>query len=107
MVFHLRLRRSTSHGLLPESAAIPHAVVFTRADDQSEFRRFDAGHFPPQTMRPATPPALEATAPPKPSAWPIKDYIAIARLDHWTKNLFMLPGLFLGMVFAHKPFAEI
>lgn len=27
-----------------------------------------------------------------------KDYLAIARLDHWFKNVFMLPGLFLAMI---------
>src|SRR5688572_5241808 len=26
----------------------------------------------------------------------LRQYIAIARPDHWTKNLFILPGLFLG-----------
>lgn len=32
----------------------------------------------------------------------IFDYMAIARPDHWTKNLFMLPGFFLAMIVA-KP----
>ena len=32
----------------------------------------------------------------------IVDYMAIARPDHWTKNIFMLPGFFLAMIVA-KP----
>ena len=34
------------------------------------------------------------------STFPIKDYIRIARLDHWFKNIFMLPGLALAMVLS-------
>lgn len=35
-----------------------------------------------------------------PSGFPLRDYIAIARPDHWTKNFFMLPGLFLALLFT-------
>ena len=49
-------------------------------------------------MTPLTPPAIEAAAPAPKNAWAWKDYVAIARPDHWTKNFFMLPGLFLGML---------
>jgi 4-hydroxybenzoate polyprenyltransferase len=52
-------------------------------------------------------PVTESNAAPKSTGWPIKDYIAIARPDHWTKNLFMLPGLFLGILVTHPPLAEI
>jgi decaprenyl-phosphate phosphoribosyltransferase len=52
-----------------------------------------------------TPKTEEAAA--KPAGWPIRDYIAIARPDHWTKNFFMLPGLFLGMLAARKSFGEV
>lgn len=34
------------------------------------------------------------------SSIPFKDYIRIARLDHWFKNIFMLPGLALAMVLS-------
>jgi 4-hydroxybenzoate polyprenyltransferase len=45
---------------------------------------------------------------PEPSnGFPIRDYIAIARPDHWTKNFFMLPGLFLGMLHAKTPFSSV
>ena len=33
----------------------------------------------------------------------IKDYIAIARPNHWFKNIFMLPGVTLAALFAHIP----
>jgi 4-hydroxybenzoate polyprenyltransferase len=59
-------------------------------------------------MNPAPPTkAIDAATAAKQTGWPIKDYIAIARPDHWTKNLFMLPGLFLGMLFSHKSLAEL
>jgi decaprenyl-phosphate phosphoribosyltransferase len=41
------------------------------------------------------------------SGFPLKDYIAIARPDHWTKNFFMLPGLFLGLLYSHTPWTKI
>ena len=41
------------------------------------------------------------------SGFPLKDYVAIARPDHWTKNFFMLPGLFLGMLYSHKPLSSV
>lgn len=37
----------------------------------------------------------------------IKEYIAIARPDHWTKNLFILPGLFLGILVSGTPLAQL
>jgi 4-hydroxybenzoate polyprenyltransferase len=37
----------------------------------------------------------------------LRDYIAIARPDHWTKNLFVLPGLFLAMVVHSIPIPQI
>jgi decaprenyl-phosphate phosphoribosyltransferase len=58
-------------------------------------------------MMPAPPtPAVEAVAV-KESSASFKDYVAIARPDHWTKNLFMLPGLFLGMLVSKKSLGEI
>ena len=36
----------------------------------------------------------------------IKDYIHIARPDHWFKNIFMLPGTALAMIFLGIPFSE-
>ena len=30
----------------------------------------------------------------------IKAYIAIARIDHWFKNIFMLPGIVAAILFA-------
>ena len=57
-------------------------------------------------MTPAPPTsAVETPAPATGASW--RDYIAIARPDHWTKNLFMLPGLFLGMLVSHKSVAQI
>jgi 4-hydroxybenzoate polyprenyltransferase len=57
-------------------------------------------------MIPAPPtPALEASVVPPNASW--RDYVAIARPDHWTKNLFMLPGLFLGMLVSQKSVAQI
>jgi len=41
-------------------------------------------------------PSLEAAAPK--AAWRIADYVAIARPDHWFKNIFMLPGAALAFV---------
>ena len=35
------------------------------------------------------------------------DYIAIARPDHWTKNLFILPGLFLAKIVSGRPLADV
>jgi 4-hydroxybenzoate polyprenyltransferase len=59
-------------------------------------------------MNPAPPtPALDAAVTPKQTGWPWRDYVAIARPDHWTKNLFMLPGLFLAMVVSQKPLAQV
>src|SRR4051812_18951078 len=59
-------------------------------------------------MNPAPPtPALESSVTPGEKGSWMRDYIAIARPDHWTKNLFMLPGLFLGMLISLKPFAQI
>jgi decaprenyl-phosphate phosphoribosyltransferase len=59
-------------------------------------------------MNPAPPtPAIEESVSPSEKASLLRDYIAIARPDHWTKNLFMLPGLFLGMLVSLKPFGQI
>ena len=35
---------------------------------------------------------------PQSSSFPIKEYIRIARIDHWFKNIFMLPGIALAMI---------
>ena len=37
---------------------------------------------------------------------PVKDYIAIARPDHWIKNVFMLPGAIIAALFMDIPFAK-
>jgi decaprenyl-phosphate phosphoribosyltransferase len=59
-------------------------------------------------MNPAPPtPAVDATVAPKENGSALRDYIAIARPDHWTKNLFMLPGLFLAMLVSGKSVAQI
>jgi len=36
----------------------------------------------------------------------VKDYIHIARIDHWFKNIFMLPGIALAIILAHVPLLE-
>ena len=33
----------------------------------------------------------------------LRDHIAIARPDHWFKNIFMLPGIALAMVLSNEP----
>src|SRR5262245_17065391 len=58
-------------------------------------------------MNEAPPTSTAATAPAPTTGWPWRDYVAIARPDHWTKNLFMLPGLFLGMLVSGATFAKI
>src|SRR5262245_828982 len=59
-------------------------------------------------MTPSSPtPAIEATAAAKENGSALRDYIAIARPDHWTKNLFMLPGLFLAMLVTRKTVSEV
>jgi decaprenyl-phosphate phosphoribosyltransferase len=37
----------------------------------------------------------------------LREYIAIARPDHWTKNLFILPGLFLGKLVSGAAIHEL
>jgi 4-hydroxybenzoate polyprenyltransferase len=34
-------------------------------------------------------------------------YIKIARIDHWFKNVFMLPGIALALIFTNVPIADI
>lgn len=46
--------------------------------------------------------AVVREAPPR-----LRDYVAIARLDHWTKNLFILPGVFLGVHVFHVGWQQI
>lgn len=41
------------------------------------------------------------------AGFPLQDYIAIARPDHWTKNMFMLPGLFLGVLVSRASFNRV
>lgn len=36
----------------------------------------------------------------------IKSYIEIARLDHWFKNIFVLPGTLLAALLTHTPFSQ-
>ena len=38
---------------------------------------------------------------PESSPFPIKEYIRIARIDHWFKNIFMLPGIALAMILTN------
>lgn len=38
---------------------------------------------------------------PEKQAASLKDYVRIARPDHWIKNLFILPGFFVAMVLMH------
>jgi 4-hydroxybenzoate polyprenyltransferase len=54
-----------------------------------------------------TSPLLEAAGEltQEPSSW--RHYVQIARPDHWTKNLFILPGLFLGALAAHTRFSSL
>lgn len=37
---------------------------------------------------------------------PLKGYIKIARIDHWFKNVFMLPGVALALIFTNIPLYE-
>jgi decaprenyl-phosphate phosphoribosyltransferase len=39
--------------------------------------------------------------------WSLKTYIAIARPDHWTKNVFILPGLFLAKLITSTPLSQL
>ena len=36
----------------------------------------------------------------------VKNYIYIARIDHWFKNIFMLPGIALALILTHTPISE-
>ena len=36
----------------------------------------------------------------------VKNYIYIARIDHWFKNIFMLPGIALALILTHIPVSE-
>jgi len=38
-----------------------------------------------------------------PAAMPWRHYLGIARLDHWVKNVFMLPGAALTLLFVRPP----
>lgn len=55
---------------------------------------------------PKTPVAKAADAE-TPQRSRVFDYIAIARPDHWTKNAFILPGLFLGMIVAGAGLGQV
>src|SRR6478735_6479238 len=46
-----------------------------------------------------------APTPGRPASF--RDYIAIARPDHYTKNLFILPGLFLGKIVSNIPISHL
>jgi len=35
------------------------------------------------------------------------EYIKIARIDHWFKNVFMLPGTALALIFTNRPLTEV
>jgi decaprenyl-phosphate phosphoribosyltransferase len=37
----------------------------------------------------------------------IRDYVRIARVDHWFKNIFMLPGIALALLFRPVPAADV
>ncbi len=41
---------------------------------------------------------IQAIAP----AGHLRDYIRIARPDHWVKNIFMIPGMALAFVLVHR-----
>lgn len=37
----------------------------------------------------------------------IQDYVRIARVDHWFKNVFMLPGIALALLFRPVPTSDV
>jgi decaprenyl-phosphate phosphoribosyltransferase len=37
----------------------------------------------------------------------LRHYVAIARLDHWVKNVFMLPGVALALLFVRPPLEHV
>lgn len=37
----------------------------------------------------------------------LRDYVALARVDHWTKNLFILPGVFLALHVFDAPWNTV
>ena len=42
-------------------------------------------------------------------AWPVqlRGCIAVARFDHWTKNVFVLPGVIIPLTLAHVPLTPV
>jgi len=49
--------------------------------------------------------ASEAVAAPAAPGW--RSYVRIARIDHWVKNIFMLPGTALALLFVRAPSADV
>ncbi len=49
---------------------------------------------------------VTAANPVKP-AGSIKDYIALVRIGHWFKNIFMLPGILIGVMLTHASPGQI
>jgi decaprenyl-phosphate phosphoribosyltransferase len=60
---------------------------------------------PEKSGSPIAAPAAGETA--LPAGMVLRDYVALARPDHWTKNLFVLPGVVLAKAAFHLPWGEL
>jgi len=50
---------------------------------------------------------MTRTASPSDQAAGVRDYLRLARIDHWIKNIFMVPGIVVAFVIAHPPAAGV